>query len=99
MPRVSETVVIPYCDFCGNTKSRASATCELCGQLLCREHIMTVGFRRKSRRLPSDDINITLCSTMGDYDRSEGSVCPDCAKDSLGSIIARLREARSRAGT
>lgn len=49
MPRVTESVVIAYCDFCGDTKSRAAEMCELCGQLLCHEHVVTVGFRLKTR--------------------------------------------------
>jgi hypothetical protein len=99
LPRVAESVIVNYCDFCAEQTldTRAGAQCALCGQLVCRVHVIEVGFRVAA---PQDagsgtdypDLVKALLEHGGFY-AGERAVCVECAGAPLNDIVARLKQA------
>lgn len=97
MPRVPETVLKDYCDFCPKqeSKSRAYCSCELCGQLVCQDHAVEVGFRVES----AQDCDILRVAEpwriMLERERlalGRHIVCVECSRSTLCEVVARLKK-------
>jgi hypothetical protein len=99
LPKVAETVIVNYCDFCPEqeAKSRAVAKCELCGQLVCYNHLIEVGFQalhrpESSERKVERKTSWRMRRLLGRPYENRHVVCVACAQGSLWTVVGKLKQ-------
>ena len=96
LPKVAESVIVSYCDFCQETSPSTKATsgCWLCGALLCYRHAVNVEFLYDNPYAKEEREDSRLGLWVTDISHCGGRICPECASHAtLGEIAARLKEA------
>ncbi|MDG6909567.1 MAG: hypothetical protein JRN57_01565 [Nitrososphaerota archaeon] len=93
MPKIAESVLVSYCDFCQelNERAKAHSRCKLCGSLLCGRHQITISFDcgapEQRERTPAQDLFESLLMQVPTSFMA--CICPECADNSRLSEIAR----------
>lgn len=94
--RVTENVIVKYCDFCSlEKKQRATAACGICSSDLCDAHrnlipILKTSFARHLvGSIPQGQTPLLLRFDFA-------SVCPDCCHRSFFSLVEALAQKRSQ---
>jgi len=103
MPRVAESVIVGYCDFCvGNrAESRALGSCSFCGALVCRKHAVHVVVYQEveQARRGWDENSETYDEAsrqayLPSYD-ARSMACPECAsRYTLSILVSKMKVVR-----
>jgi hypothetical protein len=100
LPKVAESIIVSYCDFCRGTdaSSKATSACKLCGALLCYRHAVNVEFWYDNPRTKKDQEDLLLGLWYTHICQGGGRICPECASHAtLTEISTRLKEISLRA--
>ena len=102
MPRVAESRIVEYCDFCSEMKqqARAEGSCGICGSLVCEIHSVALQFHflRSTTEAKSDEEYFRpheeVSRLLGFHALQRTAlVCPECsARSTLAELVGKVKE-------